>query len=66
MRHTAALLQVSLPLHTLPSLHELPLGRFWWVTPVTGLQPSVVQGLLSLITGAGTTVVHCPAPLQAC
>ena len=40
--------QVSLPLQTLPSPHEVPLRTGLCVQPKTGSQASVVQGLLSL------------------
>ena len=39
---------VSLPLHTLASLHEVPFGTTVCLQPATGSQVSVVQGLLSL------------------
>src|SRR5437870_2438104 len=39
---------VSAPLHTLPSLHEVPLASAVCRHPLTGSQVSVVHGLLSL------------------
>jgi hypothetical protein len=42
--------QVSLPLHRLPSVHDVPLGREGCWHPVTGLQLSVVHALPSLQT----------------
>src|SRR3989454_1068824 len=40
--------QVSAPLHTLPSLHEVPFASAVCRHPLTGSQVSVVHGLLSL------------------
>ena len=39
--------QVSVPLHTFPSLHDVPLSTGAYTHPVAGLQLSAVQGLLS-------------------
>src|SRR3989442_5426961 len=39
--------QVSVPLHTFPSLHEVPLGTGAYTHPLVGLQLSAVQGLPS-------------------
>src|SRR3989442_537182 len=39
--------QVSVPLHTFPSLHEVPLGTGAYTHPVGGLQLSAVHGLPS-------------------
>jgi hypothetical protein len=44
----APLWQVSLPLQTLPSLHEVPFSTGVFVHPKTGSQLSVVQTLASL------------------
>jgi len=60
--------QVSLPLHTLPSVHDEPFATAVFVQPLTGLQPSVVQTLLSL-QSSGVPAVHTPlwqrsSPLQ--
>jgi hypothetical protein len=40
--------QVSLPLQTFPSPHEVPFRTGLWVQPKTGSHVSVVHGLLSL------------------
>ena len=40
--------QVSVPLHTFPSLHDVPLSTGAYTHPVVGLQLSAVQGLPSL------------------
>src|SRR5256712_7970572 len=45
--HTPAW-HVSAPLHTSPSLHEVPFASAVCWHPATGSQMSVVQGLLSL------------------
>src|SRR2546426_12431485 len=42
---------VSAPLHTLPSLHEVPFATAACWQPCTGSHVSVVQGLLSLQLG---------------
>src|SRR5437899_12976107 len=60
---------VSAPLHTFPSLHEVPLATAVCWQPCTGSHVSVVQGLLSLQLG-GVPGVQTPAwevsgPLQA-
>src|SRR5437667_6590689 len=39
--------QVSVPLHTFPSLHDVPLSTGAYTHPVVGLQLSAVQGLPS-------------------
>jgi hypothetical protein len=39
--------QVSVPLHTSPSLHDVPLGTGAYTHPVAGLQLSAVQTLPS-------------------
>src|SRR3989449_1055632 len=39
--------QLSLPLHTFPSLHDVPLGTGAYTHPLGGLQLSAVQGLPS-------------------
>ena len=39
--------QVSVPLHTSPSLHDVPLSTGAYTQPVVALQLSAVQGLLS-------------------
>src|SRR2546426_941564 len=60
---------VSAPLHTLPSLHEVPFatGECW--QPCTGSQVSVVQGLPSLqlgsVPGVQTPAWHVSVPLHA-
>jgi hypothetical protein len=48
--------QISAPLHTLPSAHEVPFSSGIVVQPKTGLQPSVVQGLASLQPSAAPAV----------
>src|SRR2546428_75654 len=56
---------VSAPLHTLPSLHEVPLATAGGRQPVTGAQVSVEQGLLSSQLRAEPTA-HSPAwPVSA-
>jgi hypothetical protein len=60
--------QFSVPLHTLPSLHDVPLSTGVLTQPVPGLQLSVVHGLLSLHSG-GLPLIQVPAwqvssPLQ--
>jgi hypothetical protein len=50
---------VSLPLHTVPSAHELPFATAVFWQPVTGLQLSVVQTLPSLQL-SGVPAVHVP------
>src|SRR5262245_39239378 len=52
--------QVSLPLQRFASAHEVPFESAVAVQPVVGLQPSVVQGLLSLQT-SGAPVAQTPA-----
>ena len=45
--------QVSAPLHTFPSLHDVPFATARLRQPATGSQLSVVHGLLSLqLSGA--------------
>ena len=45
--------QVSTPLHTFPSLHDVPFATARLRQPATGSQLSVVHGLLSLqLSGA--------------
>ena len=39
--------QVSVPLHTFPSLHDVPLSTGAYTHPLVGLQLSAVQGLPS-------------------
>jgi hypothetical protein len=51
--------QVSLPLQTLPSLHDVPFATAAWPQPSTGSQVSVVQGLLSSQL-SGAPAVHVP------
>jgi hypothetical protein len=51
--------QVSAPLHTVPSAHEVPLARLACRQPVTGSQLSVVHALLSLQLSA-VPAVHAP------
>jgi hypothetical protein len=60
--------QVSAPLHTFPSLHDVPFTTGTFRQPATGSQLSVVQTLLSLQL-SGVPAVHTPAwhvsvPLQ--
>jgi hypothetical protein len=52
--------QVSLPLQTLPSAQDVPLGRAAFWQPVTGLHVSVVQTLPSLQL-RGVPAVQVPA-----
>src|SRR6185369_13912948 len=52
-------LQVSFVVQVLPSSHGSVL--FVWVQPVAGLQPSSVEGLWSLQSGAGPPW-HAPPP----
>jgi hypothetical protein len=54
-----ALWQVSVPLQTLPSLHEVPFRTGALAQPVAGAQLSVVQMLPSL-QSSGATAVHMP------
>jgi len=60
--------QVSLPLHTLPSLHDEPLGTAVFWQPVAGSQLSVVHTLPSLqlrgVPGVHTPLWHVSAPLH--
>src|SRR5438132_564516 len=51
---------VSLPLHTLPSLHEVPFGAAVCLHPATGSHVSVVHGLASLQL-SDVHGVHTPA-----
>src|SRR5437899_783008 len=51
---------VSAPLHTFPSLHEIPFATAACWQPCTGSHVSVVQGLLSLQL-RGAPAVHTPA-----
>ena len=51
---------VSAPLHTFPSLHEVPLATAVCWQPCTGSHVSVVQGLLSLQLGS-VPAVQTPA-----
>jgi len=51
--------QVSAPLHTLPSLHDVPLPSTVCWHPVVMLQLSVVHALLSLQL-SGVPDVHVP------
>ncbi len=51
---------VSAPLHTFPSLHEVPFATAVCWQPCTGSQVSVVQGLLSLQLGS-VPAVQTPA-----
>jgi hypothetical protein len=65
----APLWHLSVPLQTLASAHEVPLGTGAFEQPVDGLQLSVVQTLASL-QERGVPAVHPPlwqisAPLQA-
>jgi hypothetical protein len=59
---------VSAPLQTLPSVHDVPLVTLVAVHPVAGLQPSVVQGLLSLhvsgVPAVQAPLWHVSGPLQ--
>lgn len=45
--HVPLALQISVPLHALPSPHEVPAATGVCETPLDGLQASVVQGLWS-------------------
>jgi len=56
-------LQVSLPLQTFPSLHDVPLaaGACW--IPLAGSQESIVHGLPSSRFG-GLPATQLPAPSQ--
>src|SRR5437899_3146448 len=60
---------VSAPLHTLPSLHEIPFATAACWQPCTGSHVSVVQGLLSLQLGSVPAVQrpgrHVSAPLHS-
>src|SRR2546422_158090 len=60
---------VSAPLHTFPSLHEVPFATAGCWQPCTGSHVSVVQGLLSLQLGALPAVQRPPrrfsVPLHA-
>jgi ABC-type glucose/galactose transport system permease subunit len=60
---------VSAPLHTLPSLHEMPFASAVCWHPFTGSQVSVVHGLLSLqlraVPAVHTPAWHVSAPLHA-
>jgi hypothetical protein len=58
-----AALHVSWPLHTVASSHAVPLATGVWVTPVVGLQASVVHGLLSFVT-SGVPATQVPVALQ--
>src|SRR5262245_1081295 len=57
-----------MPLHTLRSSHEVPLGRRRCVQPENGSQPSSVQGLVSAhgrpVPGMQTPFWHRSRPLQ--
>src|SRR5207245_2407709 len=59
---------VSAPLHTLPSLHEVPFASTVCWHPATGSQVSAVHGLLSLQSRPGPAVHtppwHVSAPLH--
>jgi hypothetical protein len=55
--------QISLPLQTLLSAHDVPAATGACATPAAGSQESVVQGLPSSITGA-VPDRHCPEALQ--
>src|SRR5207302_11506957 len=56
-------MQVSAPLHTLPSEHELPFDLLlWWHVPL--LHVSVVQGLWSSHAGSLSLVHSEPASLN--
>lgn len=59
----APALQVSLPLHALPSEHEVPMATGVCVMPTDESQPSVVHGLPSSIVG-GVPAIQNPEPLQ--
>ena len=50
---------VSLPLHTLASLHEVPFGTTVCLQPATGSQVSVVHGFASAQVSA-VPAVHTP------
>ena len=68
--HAALASHVSVPLHALPSEHEVPTVTGVCVTPLAGAHASVVHGLLSFTVGAvpATQVpvaLHVSAPLQA-
>ena len=60
---------VSLPLHTLASLHEVPFGTTVCLQPATGSQVSVVQGFasaqLGAVPAAHTPAWHVSVPLHA-
>jgi hypothetical protein len=56
-------LHVSLPLHALLSLHDVPTATGACATPPTGSQVSVVHGLLSS-TGGAVPAMHVPVALQ--
>ena len=61
--------QVSAPLHTLPSLHEVPFASAACWQPASGSQASAVHGLLSLqsraVPAAQTPNWQVSAPSQA-
>jgi hypothetical protein len=68
--HVPEPLHVSAPLQTFPSEHDEPAGAGVWLTPVAGLQLSVVHGFPSSTTGGvpATQVpvaLHVSAPLHA-
>jgi hypothetical protein len=56
-------LQVSRPLQTFPSEQDVPAASGVWLTPVTGLQASAVQGFPSL-TRSALPGWQTPEPLQ--
>jgi hypothetical protein len=61
--HAPVALQISLPLHALPSEHAVPAAAGVWVTPVAGLHASTVHGFPSSTVGA-VPAWHAPVPLQ--
>ena len=63
-------LQVSCPLHTLPSSHAVPAVTGPWETPLIGSQASAVQGLPSSMAGGAPAeqvplALHVSLPLHA-
>jgi len=59
VRQVPVALQTSEPLQTFPSEQLVPVATATCVTPVWGLQPSVVHGLASSVA-TGLPTVHVP------
>jgi hypothetical protein len=62
--HEPVPLQISLPLHALPSEHAVPADTAVCVTPVAGSHASAVHGLPSSTVG-GAPAVQAPVALQS-